>query len=137
MTSDPRLFYTVMVWETAHDNVTHWCHETPSGGCQLKAQPISQVRGIIFHEGKAPLSVHLCAPVEGIMGPGVKSAKQKWSPLLSLPVTHQRTLWVHRPVSEVLEALVPRDIIFARVPVKHKPQTFLGHFGLPVSRDQQ
>lgn len=43
-----RLFYTVKVWETAHDNVAHWCHKTPSGGCQLKAQPISWVRGITF-----------------------------------------------------------------------------------------
>lgn len=71
------------------------------------------------------------------MGLGTKGAKQKWSPLLSLPVTHQRTLWVHRPVLEVLKAIVPRDFIFARVPVKHKLQMFLGHFGLPVSRYQQ
>ena len=126
MASDQRISYIVKVWETAHDNVTHWLHHiTPSGGCLLDRVLGQPAEGTANEPGQrhysATMARHhqVCFSSQSF----VPQEKISWAweprvpsgsgpPLLSLPVTHRWTLSPHSLVSAMLEALVPKGVHF-------------------------
>ena len=78
MASDPRLFYTVKVWETAHDLWPTGVRKHHLEAATWRHSQWVRSEAWLCHEGKAPLRMQLCAP-------GAKSAKHKWSPYFHCP----------------------------------------------------